>query len=120
MLSAARKSGLAAVRLGARASSTIVQESTVPDFQVQNEPVYGYLPGSAERTALEAREGVVEDVPIMIGDQEYRTDEVKHQVMPHNHKQPVAQFYWATSELVQKAIDVGMAGREKWERVPME
>lgn len=31
----------------------------------------------------------------------------------------VAKFYYATPELVQKAIDVGMAARVDWERVPL-
>lgn len=47
------------------------------------------MPGSPERAELEAAlkkyQSQVEDVPIMIGDKEYRTNEVKHQVMPHDH-----------------------------------
>lgn len=31
----------------------------------------------------------------------------------------IAKFYYATPELVQKAIDVGMAARADWERVPL-
>lgn len=31
----------------------------------------------------------------------------------------IAKFYWATNELVQKAIDVAVAARPAWERVPL-
>lgn len=48
-----------------------------------------YLPGSAERTALESvltrMSGTTEEVPIMIGDQAYTTDNVQFQPMPHDH-----------------------------------
>ncbi|XP_047496039.1 delta-1-pyrroline-5-carboxylate dehydrogenase, mitochondrial-like [Penaeus chinensis] len=110
-------------RLHARAASTIIKDAPIKDFQVENEPVFGYMPGSPERAELEAAlkkyQSQVEDVPIMIGDKEYRTNEVKHQVMPHNHSHKIAKFYWANSELIQKAIDTGMAARASWERVPL-
>lgn len=110
-------------RLPMRSVSTVVQEEQINDFQVENEPLLGYLPGSAERQALEealGRHSATEaDVPIMIGDQEHRTDLVRHQVMPHDHSHRIAQFYYATPELVRKAIDVAVAARPAWERVPL-
>ncbi|XP_068247598.1 delta-1-pyrroline-5-carboxylate dehydrogenase, mitochondrial-like [Palaemon carinicauda] len=110
-------------RLNARAVSTIVNDVQITDFSVENEPLLGYMPGSPERAELEAallkHESQMADIPIMIGDKEYRTDEIKHQVMPHNHSHKLAQFYYATSELVQKAINTAIAEREKWERVPL-
>ena len=55
------------------------------DFTVKNEPLYGYMPGSPERVELEAAlvkySDVTEDVPIVIGGKEYRTDDVRYQVM---------------------------------------
>ena len=57
----------------------------VKDFSVENEPVLGYLPGSKERTelqaALEKYASQTEDIPIVIGGKEYRTDDVQYQVM---------------------------------------
>lgn len=45
----------------------------------------GYLPGSKERkdleSALQTAASTVEDVPIVIGDEEIRTKNVKYQVM---------------------------------------
>lgn len=125
MLSTTRSSLLWTLnRLNARAASTIVTDTQVTDFTVENEPIYGYMPGSKERSELEAalakHESHMADIPIMIGDKEYRTDIIKHQVMPHKHSHKLAQFYYATSELVQKAIDTAMSERAKWERVPLK
>ena len=79
------------LRLGVRCISSVVPKSdiAVTDFTVKNEPVLGYLPGSQERTDLEAalkrHQDVTEDIPIIIGGKEYRTDDVRYQVMPHDH-----------------------------------
>ena len=55
---------------------------------MKNEPILGYLPGSAERADLESvlssRSGQTEDVPIVIGGKEYRTDDVRYQPMVRN------------------------------------
>ncbi|KAB7497198.1 Delta-1-pyrroline-5-carboxylate dehydrogenase, mitochondrial [Armadillidium nasatum] len=124
MLSALRKNIISsAQRVGTRAASAIVGEPAVTDFKVENEPVYGYLPGSPERKELEATlkksSNITVDVPIVIGDQEYRTEIVKYQPMPHNHKKKVAKFYYSTPELLNKAIDVAVKTREQWDRVPL-
>lgn len=39
---------------------------------------------------------------------------------PHNHKEKVAKYYWATPELVKKAIDVAVKAQREWERWPIE
>ena len=48
------------------------------------------MPGSSERTALEAalktHSSQTVDVPIIIGDEEHRTDKAMYQPMPHDHK----------------------------------
>ena len=70
-----------------RCISSVVPKSdiAVSDFTVKNEPVLGYLPGSKERSELEAAinkyKDVTEDCPIVIGGKEYRTDDVRYQVM---------------------------------------
>lgn len=59
------------------------------DFKVKNEPVLSYLAGSSERKELEQAlqkfSGQTEDCPIVIGEQEYRTDDVRYQVMVRSH-----------------------------------
>ena len=91
-------------RIGKRAISSVVPKTDleVTDFKVINEPILGYMPGSQERTALEASlakySGECEDIPIIIGGKEYRTDNVQY----HDHSKKIAKFYWATPELVAK------------------
>lgn len=71
-------------RLTVRCLASIVPEAKIPDFGVKNEPVLEYLKGSRERTeleaALKATAGKCEDVPIVIGDKEFKTDNVQYQV----------------------------------------
>jgi len=116
----------AAATLGSRTISSVVPKSDieVSDFKVVNEPILGYLPGSSERVALEASlarySGECEDIPIIIGGKEYRTDNVQYQVMPHDHSKKIAKFYWATPELVQKGIDTALAAKADWEKVPID
>ena len=113
-------------RLGVRCISSVVPKSdiAVTDFTVKNEPVLGYLPGSQERSDLEAalkrHQDVTEDIPIIIGGKEYRTDDVRYQVMPHDHGKKVAKFYYATPELVGKAIETSLQAKKEWEKVPLD
>ncbi|XP_037075069.1 delta-1-pyrroline-5-carboxylate dehydrogenase, mitochondrial-like [Pollicipes pollicipes] len=108
---------------GARCITSVVQDPGIPDFDVKNEPLLGYLAGSQELQQLEAalqkHGSAVADVPIVIGDEEIRTDLVRYQPRPHDHKNPVAKFYHATPEVVQKAIDNSLSVRETWEKVPL-
>ena len=112
--------------LAARSIASVVSKADiqVTDFKVQNEPVLGYLPGSQERTAIEAAlqkyNNSTEDVPIVIGGKEYRTDDVRYQPMPHNHQKKVAKFYYATPELVTKAIETSLEAKKEWEKVPLD
>jgi len=112
-------------KTGLRAISSVVPKSDleIKDFQVENEPVLSYLPGSKERTelkaALDSIADVTEEVPIIIGGKEYRTDNVQYQVMPHDHQKKIAKFYWATPELINKAIDVSLKAKVEWEKVPI-
>ena len=38
---------------------------------------------------------------------------------PHNHGKKVAKFYYATPELVGKAIDTSLEAKKEWEKVPL-
>lgn len=59
-------------------------EVKLNDFPARNEPILEYRKGSNERKALEAAlqktASTTEDVPIVIGDKEYKTDEIRYQV----------------------------------------
>ncbi|KAJ1522580.1 hypothetical protein ONE63_001765 [Megalurothrips usitatus] len=103
---------------------SLVSVEKVPNLKVQNEPILGYLPGSKERKdlekALQETASKVEDVPIVIGEEEIRTKNVQYQVMPHDHSKKIAQYYYATPDLIKKAIDTATEAQKKWDRVPMQ
>ncbi|VVC36986.1 Aldehyde/histidinol dehydrogenase,Aldehyde dehydrogenase N-terminal domain,Aldehyde dehydrogenase [Cinara cedri] len=96
----------------------------IKDFTVENEPLLEYLPGSKERKDIEAElkklSDHVEDVPIIIGNEKIKTENVRYQVMPHNHGKKIAKFYYASSDLVSKAIKVSTEAQIKWDAVPLE
>ena len=113
-------------RLGLRSISSVVPRGdiNVKDFGVKNEPILGYLPGSSERAGLESAlkkfGSQTEDCPIIIGGKEYRTDDVRYQAMPHDHAKKVAKFYYATADLVDKAIETSLKAKVEWEKVPIQ
>jgi len=115
--------GLPSLQRSVRCIASVVPETKVTDFNAKNEPVLGYLKGSKERAELEdALKKVASetrDVPIMIGDQEIRSSEVRYQPMPHDHSKKVAKFYYADKNIVQKAIDNAVESQKKWDRVPV-
>lgn len=39
---------------------------------------------------------------------------------PHDHQKKVAKFYWATPELIKKAIDTSLKAKVEWERIPID
>lgn len=111
-------------KVTARCIGTIVPVPAPPDFQLENEPVLSYKKGSPERAELEKvldkMANDCEEVPLVIGDKEIKSDLCRYQVMPHNHKAKVAKYYWATPDLVKKAIDVAVKAQREWEKCPIE
>lgn len=109
-------------RISRRTFSSVIQPVNVKDFTVKNEPILSYLEGSSERNLLKQtlgqKSGTVEDIPIVIGDEEYRTSDVRYQVMPHNHQKRIAKFYYAGPDLINKAIETARDAQLKWEEVP--
>ena len=89
-----------------------------------NEPIKGYLPGSNEKKSikdqLDKMSNECIDIPIIIGGKEIRTNDLGKCVMPHNHQKKVAKFYYATPELVTKAIETSLAAKKEWEKVPLD
>ncbi|XP_017777625.1 PREDICTED: delta-1-pyrroline-5-carboxylate dehydrogenase, mitochondrial [Nicrophorus vespilloides] len=123
MLSICKQTSSSLQRVSIRCLSSVVQDPKIPDFPVKNEPVYGYMKGSPERKELEdalnKMSKETRDVPIVIGDKEFKTDNVKYQVMPHNHKEKIAKFYYADQKLLQKAIETAVETQKKWDRTPI-
>lgn len=110
-------------RYGERCISSVVSEVQLPEFSIYNEPILSYKKGSKERKDIEQKlketASNCEDIPIVIGDKEYRTNDVRYQVMPHKHSHKLAKFYYADSELIQNAIKVSTDTQKKWDRTPI-
>ncbi|XP_065060701.1 delta-1-pyrroline-5-carboxylate dehydrogenase, mitochondrial-like [Rhopilema esculentum] len=68
--------------------------------------------------ALARVNGQVEDIPIVIGGQEFRTNDVKYQVSPYDHQKKVAKYHYADKALIEKAIENSLSNRERWEKMP--
>lgn len=60
------------------------------------------------------------EIPIIVDGQKYSTNLVKYQVSPFDHKKKLAKYYWATPDIISKAIDVSQKRRAEWERVPLK
>ncbi|XP_052082870.1 delta-1-pyrroline-5-carboxylate dehydrogenase, mitochondrial-like [Mytilus californianus] len=100
------------------------QIQTITAYTAVNEPILSYEDGCEEKEALlktlDKYSTRTEDVPIVIGDEEFRTSEIKYQVEPFDHKVKIAKYYNATPELIQKAIDNSLKARQAWDRTPLE
>src|SRR5690242_2255757 len=83
-----------------------------------NEPNLGYLPGSAERTALKAALTSMAaeriDIPITIGGGEIRTGRTHQAVMPHDHRHVLADWHVAEAQHVRDAIDAAKRASCEW------
>ncbi|WP_157245139.1 L-glutamate gamma-semialdehyde dehydrogenase [Nonomuraea typhae] len=84
-----------------------------------NEPVYGYAPGSAERTALENRvkelAGSSIDLPMTIdGVSRMGGGAPINVVQPHNHASVLGRTNDATSRDVQDAVDAALRAAPAW------
>ncbi|CAK9799415.1 Delta-1-pyrroline-5-carboxylate dehydrogenase, mitochondrial [Anthophora quadrimaculata] len=125
MLSLCRQALIAnSQKVSARCLGTIVPVPNPPEFPLENEPVLTYKKGSSERAELEKvldkMSKECEEVPLVIGNEEIKTDLCKYQVMPHNHKAKIAKYHWATPDLVKKSIDVAVKAQREWEKCPFE
>jgi len=69
------------------------------------------------KQALADVNAVTEDVPIVIGGQEYRTDDVRYQLCPYNHSKKVAKFYNADKNLIEKAIENALISKGAWDKM---
>lgn len=102
---------------------SVVPELNLNDFGVKNEPVLSYRKGSKERKEIQdvlvKLSSKVEDVPIVIGNEEIRTNDVRYQVMPHNHSHKIAKFYYADKNIVQKAIKTAVETQKEWDKTPI-
>ncbi|MEP7343887.1 MAG: L-glutamate gamma-semialdehyde dehydrogenase [Gemmatimonadaceae bacterium] len=84
----------------------------------QAEPIKSYAPGSPEKAVLKERLNSMAservEIPIIIGGKEYRSGELGHSVMPHNHAHVLADYHKATKKHVEMAIEAAAEARREW------
>ena len=56
-------------------------------------------------------ESTCKDIPIIVGGEEIRNENVRYQVSPYNHSQKIAKYYWADKDLLTKAADAAVAAQ---------
>jgi len=85
-----------------------------------NEPLTDFTDPSVNeklKQALADVNATCEDIPIVIGGQEFRNDDVQYQESPYNHANKLAKFYHADSGLIEKAIENSLIAKEKWDNL---
>jgi 1-pyrroline-5-carboxylate dehydrogenase len=84
-----------------------------------NEPIFGYLKGSKDRSllkdALKKTESEVVEIPCIIGGKEVRTGNIYEVRMPHDHKHILARVHLAGKEELKQAIDAALKAKKEWE-----
>ncbi|GGS50391.1 1-pyrroline-5-carboxylate dehydrogenase [Planobispora rosea] len=90
-----------------------------------NEPVLGYAPGSAERTALENRvkelAGAQLDLTMTIGGERRMAGGASIDVVqPHNHASVLGRTADATAGDVRAAVDAALAAAPAWRALPFD
>ena len=79
-----------------------------------------YAPDTPERRQLTAELGRLrkepEEIPIVIGGQEVRTDTPVEVRAPHDHSHLLARAYLAGPAVLRAAVDRALAAREEWAR----
>jgi 1-pyrroline-5-carboxylate dehydrogenase len=88
-----------------------------------NEPVRSYSPtdaaGQVQRASLKAeldrmaREKL--DIPCIIGGKEVRTGNKRSVVMPHSHREVLADFHLAGAAEMNQAVEAALKAKPQWE-----
>jgi 1-pyrroline-5-carboxylate dehydrogenase len=83
-----------------------------------NEPVFAYTEGTAERQELEKELARISkqqvDIPLIIGGREVRTGKTGTVVMPHDHQHVLATYHIAGEKEVHMAIEAALEARKQW------
>jgi 1-pyrroline-5-carboxylate dehydrogenase len=89
-----------------------------------NEPVYNYLPGSAEKKALKealaAAKAKTVDIPMYIGDKEVFTTDKKSIHPPHEIKHTLGHYSLGDASHVKDAIKAALKAKSAWAAMSWE
>lgn len=104
------------------ASSASPQTALFKLPRIENEPVRGFEPGSADRAgviaSLKKYSQSTMDIPLVINGKEIFLDNTFTQPNPSDHKQILAKVSSATEKDVQNAIAGSLEAKKDWENVP--
>jgi len=88
------------------------------------EPVQSFAPGSSEREATTAEYAKmmseVIDIPMYIGSEEVRTNDLAPMTPPHKHKHVVGNYHIGNASHAKKAIEAALAAKEEWANMKWE
>ena len=88
------------------------------------EPVQSFAPGSSEREATTAEYAKmmseVIDIPMYIGSEEVRTNDLAPMSPPHKHKHVVGNYHIGNASHAKKAIEAALAAKEEWANMKWE
>lgn len=89
-----------------------------------NEPILNYAPGSPERRELQntlaAMRSEEVDVPMYIGAEEVRTNDLKKLSPPHDHQHVLGHYHSGDKSHVEQAINAALEAREAWASLSWE
>jgi 1-pyrroline-5-carboxylate dehydrogenase len=84
-----------------------------------NEPIRNYAPGDAARDSLKRRLASMSkeriEIPLVIGGKEIRTGNLRKVVMPHSHKEVIAEFHLAGEAEMKLAVEAARKAKPAWE-----
>ena len=88
------------------------------------EAVQSFAPGSSEREATTAEYAKmmseVIDIPMYIGSEEVRTNDLATVTPPHQHKHVVGNYHKGNASHAKKAIEAALAAKEDWANMKWE
>ena len=88
------------------------------------EPVQSFAPGSSEREATTAEYAKmmseVIDIPMYIGSEEVRTNDLAAMTPPHKHQHVVGNYHKGNASHAKKAIEAALAAKEEWANMKWE
>ena len=90
----------------------------------KNEPVLGYAPGSAERTALKAAlaasSNEVADIPSIVGGKDVRSGDCHEVTAPHRNRHVIARVHLASEATLRTAAKAATEAQKDWAALRFE
>ena len=89
-----------------------------------NEPVFSYAPGGADRAKLKAEIerllGSEFDIPLVIGGKEVRTGSTAPILRPDDRGSSLGRYHLAGEVEAKAAVEAALAAKRDWEEMPWE